>query len=52
MIETLEHHEHDPPALSRNQGRYAELLIVDEADRLKTPTWSNCATGTTAPASA
>lgn len=37
-IETLEHPEHDPPALTRNQGRFAELLIVDEADRLKTPT--------------
>jgi DNA transposition AAA+ family ATPase len=37
-IETLEHPDHDPPMLSRNQGRYAELLIVDEADRLKTPT--------------
>jgi DNA transposition AAA+ family ATPase len=36
-IEVLEHPEHDPPVLSRNQGRYAELLIVDEADRLKTP---------------
>ncbi|MBM0236158.1 AAA family ATPase [Micromonospora sp. ATA32] len=37
-IETLEHPEHNPPTLSGNQGRYAELLIVDEADRLKTPT--------------
>ncbi|MER7418920.1 AAA family ATPase [Micromonospora peucetia] len=37
-IETLEHPEHDPPVLSGNQGRYAELLIVDEAGRLKTPT--------------
>jgi DNA transposition AAA+ family ATPase len=37
-IETLEHPEHDPPAPARSQGRYAELLIVDEADRLKTAT--------------
>ncbi|ROP21226.1 AAA family ATPase [Couchioplanes caeruleus] len=38
MVQTLEHPEHDPPALSRHQGRFAELLLVDEADRLKTPT--------------
>jgi DNA transposition AAA+ family ATPase/pimeloyl-ACP methyl ester carboxylesterase len=37
-IQTLEHPEHEPPDLTRHQGRYAELLIVDEADRLKTPT--------------
>jgi hypothetical protein len=50
-IETLEHPEHDLPRLARNQGRFAELLIVDEADRLKTPTpWNSSVTGTTAPA--
>jgi DNA transposition AAA+ family ATPase len=38
MVQTLEHPDHDPPALSRHQGRFAELLLVDEADRLKTPT--------------
>jgi DNA polymerase III delta prime subunit len=38
MVQTLEHPEHDPPLLSRNQDRFAELLLVDEADRLKTPT--------------
>ena len=37
-IQTLEHPEHEPPDLTRHQGRYAELLIVDEADQLKTPT--------------
>jgi DNA transposition AAA+ family ATPase len=37
-VQTLEHPENDPAALSRQQGRFAELLLVDEADRLKTPT--------------
>jgi DNA transposition AAA+ family ATPase len=38
MIETLEHPEHKPASPTRNQGRLAELLVVDEADRLKTAT--------------
>jgi DNA transposition AAA+ family ATPase len=38
MIQTLEHPEHDPPMLSHQQGRFAKLLLVDEADRLKTAT--------------
>ncbi|SQD97374.1 hypothetical protein FMEAI12_4020103 [Parafrankia sp. Ea1.12] len=35
MIQTLEHPDHAPQIPS---GRYAELLLVDEADRLKTAT--------------
>jgi hypothetical protein len=38
MVQTLQHPEHDPGAMSRHQGRFADLLIVDEADRLKTAT--------------
>ncbi|GAB1639619.1 AAA family ATPase [Krasilnikovia sp. MM14-A1259] len=38
MVQSLEHPEHGPPLLTRHQGRFAELLIVDEADRLKTAT--------------
>ncbi|WP_255436129.1 AAA family ATPase [Salinispora sp. H7-4] len=38
MVQTLQHPDHNPPMLSRHQGRFAELLLVDEADRLKTPT--------------
>lgn len=37
-VEMLEHPDHGPKELTCNQGRYAELLIIDEADRLKTPT--------------
>ena len=37
-IEILQHPQHDPPFLVGRQGRFAELLIVDEADRLKTAT--------------
>jgi DNA transposition AAA+ family ATPase len=38
MIEILEHPNQDPPVVARNHDRYAELLLVDEADRLKTAT--------------
>jgi len=38
MIEILKHPGQDPPVLAHNHDRYAELLLVDEADRLKTAT--------------
>jgi DNA transposition AAA+ family ATPase len=38
MIEILEYPGQDPPVLAHNHGRYTELLLVDEADRLKTAT--------------
>jgi hypothetical protein len=50
MVQTLEHPEHDPPMLSRHQGRFAELLLVDEATGSRPPPWNSCVTGTTAPA--
>jgi DNA transposition AAA+ family ATPase len=37
-IEALRHPDGEPQFLTREQGRLAELLIIDEADRLKTAT--------------
>ncbi|MET7718917.1 AAA family ATPase [Streptomyces sp. NPDC005407] len=36
-VEGLLHPERDPVRFDQNCGRYAELVIVDEADRLTTP---------------
>ncbi|GAA1388618.1 AAA family ATPase [Pseudonocardia kongjuensis] len=36
-VETALHSDRRPPDLIQRNGPYAELLIVDEADRLKTP---------------
>ena len=40
----------DPRAHDAAHGSpaYTELLIIDEADRVKTRAWSSCATTTTA----
>lgn len=38
MIQALEHPTHRPATLTRDKDRYVELLIIDEADRLKTAT--------------
>src|ERR1039457_275014 len=50
-IETLEHPEHDPPALSRNQGATPNCSSSTRPTGSRPRPWSNCATGTTVPAS-